>query len=611
MGISEVMYSYGLSLLSIILIIFIVYLQMKIRKNNIRQWCMLILTCSLISNISVMFQIVNISSLNTWQFFEAFAYIGEAILPICMFFAICYYIEPDFKFKTRYLSLFYIPIITILCMFTNSLHGLMFENYSVNYKECNYGYMFYVYIINMYLTYFLGFYMLLKNLRKTENRAWHQILIGAIIFCIPYFINILAILGVIETKTYITEVIQSIMSIVIIYIVFKYQILTELPVSLNTILNTISDSYIVINDKKKIIMYNKIFQNTFNLGKLNINGMDFEELIEYKEFDTIFDEDVEKIINLKNKKYKNSKVSFERNSVTLGKTLKYEAEIIDSKKKETLFLIFITETTEYVRNIQILKLNHDATIGKERLASLGQMIGGIAHNLKTPIFSIAGALEGLDDLVNEYDESIGDKNVLPQDHREIANDMLLWTDKIKDYLAYMTDVIKAIQVQTSNNSKSIDEKFKVKDLIKYINILMKYELTQNLIDLKMNILIDENKVISGNLNTLVQVLNNLISNSIQAYKNEENKIIELSLYQKDDNFYIEVKDMAGGIPKEIQNKLFKEMVTTKGKNGTGLGLFISYTNIKTEFNGNITFFSEEGVGTIFRVIIPEKKEKIM
>ena len=63
------------------------------------------------------------------------------------------------------------------------------------------------------------------------------------------------------------EVIQSVMSIVLICIVFKYQILTELPVSLNTILNTISDSYIVINNKKKIIMYNKIFQNTFNLGK--------------------------------------------------------------------------------------------------------------------------------------------------------------------------------------------------------------------------------------------------------------------------------------------------------------------------------------------------------
>lgn len=403
------------------------------------------------------------------------------------------------------------------------------------------------------------------------------------------------------------EVIQSVMSIVLICIVFKYQILTELPVSLNTILNTISDSYIVINNKKKIIMYNKIFQNTFNLGKLNIKGMDFEELIEYKEFDTILDEDVEKILDLKNKKTKNSKLVFERNSITLSKTLRYEAEIIESKKKETLYLLFITETTEYSKNIQILKLNHDAILGRERLASLGQMIGGIAHNLRTPIFSIAGAFEGLDELVNEYSESIGDEKVLPSDHKEIANEMLGWTDKIKGYLSYMTEVIKAIQVQTANNEEAIDEKFEIKELIKYINILMKYELTKNLVDLKMNISVDENQVISGNLNILVQVINNLISNSIQAYKDEENKIIELNLYKKDDNFYIEVKDSAGGIPKDIQNKLFKEMVTTKGKNGTGLGLFISYTNIKTEFNGNITFYSEEGVGTIFRVIIPEKR----
>ena len=99
---------------------------------------------------------------------------------------------------------------------------------------------------------------------------------------------------------------------------------------------------------------------------------------------------------------------------------------------------------------------------------------------------------------------------------------------------------------------------------------MKYELTKNSVELKLNILIDENEVISGNLNILVQVLNNLISNAIQAYKNEENKIVELNLYKKDENICIEVKDMAGGIPKEVQNKLFKEMITTKGKDGTGL-----------------------------------------
>ena len=66
---------------------------------------------------------------------------------------------------------------------------------------------------------------------------------------------------------------------------------------------------------------------------------------------------------------------------------------------------------------------------KERLASLGQLIGGISHNLKTPIMSISGATEGLTDLINEYDESIGDPDVTNDDHHAIANDMRDWITK--------------------------------------------------------------------------------------------------------------------------------------------------------------------------------------
>ena len=67
---------------------------------------------------------------------------------------------------------------------------------------------------------------------------------------------------------------------------------------------------------------------------------------------------------------------------------------------------------------------------------------------------------------------------------------------------------------------------------------------------------------------------------------------------------ITVKDYGPGLPKKVQDKLFKEMVTTKGKNGTGLGLYMSYSNIKAHFNGNITFETEEGKGTIFNIILP-------
>ena len=58
--------------------------------------------------------------------------------------------------------------------------------------------------------------------------------------------------------------------------------------------------------------------------------------------------------------------------------------------------------------------------------------------------------------------------------------------------------------------------------------------------------------------------------------------------------------------KEVQSKLFKEMITTKGKNGTGLGLYMSYSTIKGKFNGDIKFTSKEGQGTTFIITIPIK-----
>ena len=72
----------------------------------------------------------------------------------------------------------------------------------------------------------------------------------------------------------------------------------------------------------------------------------------------------------------------------------------------------------------------------------------------------------------------------------------------------------------------------------------------------------------------------------------------------ENNLVFTIQDYGSGIPKKVKDKLFKEMITTKGKNGTGLGLFMSYSNIRAHFNGNMTFESEEGKGTKFIITIP-------
>jgi len=259
--------------------------------------------------------------------------------------------------------------------------------------------------------------------------------------------------------------------------------------------------------------------------------------------------------------------------------------------------------------IQTIKSNQETLMESERLASLGQLIGGIAHNLKTPIMSISGAAEGLTDLVKEYDSSIDDPEVTHQDHHDIAKDMTDWIEKIKTYTSYMSDIITVVKGQAVNLSSDNNIYFKVDELLKDINILMKHELKSALVTLEVQNYVSAETQINGDVNALVQVVNNMISNAIQSYNGKPNQVINLILKTDNSNLLIEIQDHGCGMPEKVKEKLFKEMITTKGKNGTGLGLFMSYSTIKAHFNGDITFESELNKGTKFTIIIPLPKLK--
>lgn len=255
-------------------------------------------------------------------------------------------------------------------------------------------------------------------------------------------------------------------------------------------------------------------------------------------------------------------------------------------------------------NVKQIHDNQETLMEKERLASLGQLIGGIAHNLKTPIMSISGAAEGLTDLIKEYDASIEDPEVNSQDHHDIAKDMSKWVTRIKTHTEYMSDIITAVKGQAVTLSNEEEISFTVEELLKRVNILMKHELKNAIVYLNISMKTDENSIIHGDVNSLVQVINNMISNAIQAYNGKPEQNIDLIVEKDNNNLIISIKDYGSGMPKNVKDKLFKEMITTKGKNGTGLGLYMSYSTIKAHFNGNITVESEEGKGTTFWIILP-------
>lgn len=288
------------------------------------------------------------------------------------------------------------------------------------------------------------------------------------------------------------------------------------------------------------------------------------------------------------------------NKISLNNTLAVTSE--DEIRNLSIAFNKVQKMTK--NNVENLQNKQDLLMEKERLASLGQLIGGIAHNLKTPIMSISGASEGLTDLVSEYNSSIGDPEVNETDHHAIANDMSEWIEKIKTHASYMSDVITAVKGQAVVLSEEEQDSFSIEELIKRVNILMKHELNNALIDLNIMEHSNSNILLNGNVNSLVQVINNMVSNSIQAYTGKLNKVIDLSVTKENNKIIITIQDYGCGMTKEVKEKLFKEMITTKGKNGTGLGLFMSYSTIRAHFNGTITFTSEEGKGTKFNIILP-------
>lgn len=185
-----------------------------------------------------------------------------------------------------------------------------------------------------------------------------------------------------------------------------------------------------------------------------------------------------------------------------------------------------------------------------------------------------------------------------------------WLEKMKEQMEIISDAITAIKSQIvilNNDEKTV---FSVDELVKYIDILMKNTLKQKLIILNFTIKVPKDlTMLKGNFNSLVQVINNLIMNSIDSYEGKTNQIIEVVIDKKENNLIISVIDNGKGIPKSIQNKIFKEIIYSNSEEKNGLSLFVSYSNIKAGFGGEMNFESNKN-GTKFNIILPiENKEK--
>ena len=594
--------SFWLLVLSTLLtVVMFVYISCQKDRKQLHNVFCLNLFCSLIISVGVLCQAVCnyfFSIPSIW--FENIIYIGTCFLPLTVFFTSLIFTNTKITFKKSYLLLLVIPILSLIVLWTNDLHHLFYIQYSSSFTDTIYGPYFYVHSVYTYLLLIIGIgRLLIFSIRNAGFFSKQSLLISIGLAC-PVIVNVLgSFLKLIPMTVFVTPISFSVSIICFALAIFKFDFLGIAPIALRKIADRMSDSYLVLNDDGTITDFNQTFLVTFKIKDIALRGQNFDEFCKSNKIN------YGKIKNAIAKTKDSKKtVSFEFHARRIHKIFSVEVNTIYSDGVSLGTLILFKDITQHIEDMETIKNNQDILMERERLASLGQLIGGIAHNLKTPIMSISGAAEGLTDLVKEYDSSIDDPEVNSQDHHDIAKDMSEWIVKIKEYTEYMSDIITAVKGQAVTLSETENISFDIDELVKRVDILMKHELKNALIYMNVQMNAPKSTKIHGDINSLVQVINNMISNAIQAYNGKTEQNIDLILNKVDSNLVISIKDYGCGLPQKVKEKLFKEMITTKGKNGNGLGLYMSYSTIKAHFNGNITFESEEGKGTTFNIILP-------
>lgn len=254
------------------------------------------------------------------------------------------------------------------------------------------------------------------------------------------------------------------------------------------------------------------------------------------------------------------------------------------------FFVITTDISE-VKRLESERQDLTAKmIESAKLSSLGEMAGGIAHEINTPLAIITTKASML---MEKYSQGTA-----------TAEDALKQIEKIKVTAERISKIVKGLRLFSRNSENDPLENFTVSSVLDATLDLCNERIKNFKIELRKNIISDF--LISGKFTEISQVIMNLMSNSIDAIQTENDKWIKIETSLDDNLCLISITDSGLGIPNDVIEKMMNPFFTTKeiGK-GTGLGLSISNGIIKS--HGGILKYDTKSMHTRFTIQLPAAK----
>ena len=279
-------------------------------------------------------------------------------------------------------------------------------------------------------------------------------------------------------------------------------------------------------------------------------------------------------------------------AVDITRRMKTRLELL--RHQQHLEEIITEKTRELNQEVQERMRMKESALSAQKLADLGMLTTGVAHELNSPLQSILTWSELLLRKLKAKDQ------ISPVD--EVC---LTHLEQIKENVLRCSKIVRSLRYYA--HTQPVDYKpVPLQEIIDETLVLMKHQLTRNQ-DINLSVQVQDHlPKLHCKRDQIIQLLINMISNAQDALNGEGNINISAGYDPQQETLWLEVADNGHGITEEIQDEIFKPFFTTKAVGeGTGLGLYI-VAGIAEAHGGTIQFESTPGEGTTFTIHFPDQ-----
>ncbi|KPH64617.1 ATPase [Pseudoalteromonas porphyrae] len=246
-------------------------------------------------------------------------------------------------------------------------------------------------------------------------------------------------------------------------------------------------------------------------------------------------------------------------------------------------------------------------VESEKMASLGQMVAGVAHEVNTPIgLGITGSTL-LRDKLAEISAGFDQKKLTSNQLKRFIDDGLENLDLIYRNLNRAAELISSFKKVAVSQDGELNALVNISELISDVLLSMRTDLKSK--DPKITTHCPSTLVMETKAGPLQQVIQQLLSNSlIHGFKDSIDNEIELTVERNESSLIIHYTDNGIGVDKSIKKRIFDPFVTTKrGEGGSGLGMHLVYNLVTQALGGSVYFDEQNQDGTRFIITLPLKE----